>query len=255
MGTVIASLLKAVRQLGDPAVLRVLAKSLGATLAVFALVGIGLYFALRAGLAYAGLGEDALGDGGVVSAIATVALAVLAFWFLFRIVALAVLQFFADEIVAAVEARHYPQAARAARPLPLRQELAHSLRGMGRALGYNLLALPVALALSVTGIGPAVVFVLVNAVLLGREVTDMAWLRHCGGEPGPSPVAWPQRFALGGVVAGMMLVPGLGLLAPVIGAAAGTHVAHRAMARGGLKAEALPEALAGPQAGGENDVR
>lgn len=98
MGTVIASLLKAVRQLLDPAVVRVLVKSLAVTLAVFALAGVALFYGLSAG--FASLGWD---DSGFAGATAAVVIAVIGFWLLFRIVALAVLQFFADEIVAAVE--------------------------------------------------------------------------------------------------------------------------------------------------------
>jgi uncharacterized protein YqgC (DUF456 family) len=61
----------------------------------------------------------------------------------------------------------------------------------------------------------------------------MAWLRHRHTQAGGNPVAKSQRIMLGGVVAGMIAIPGLGLLAPVIGAAAGTHLAHRAMDKGG----------------------
>lgn len=225
MGTVIASLIAAARQLFDPAVVRVLAKSLGITIAVFALAGLALFYVLQAAFAY--WGWD---DGGFASATAAVLIAGIGFWFLFRVVAIAVLQFFADEVVAAVEAKHYPDAARSAQPQPFKQDLTNSLRGIGRAVGYNLLALPVAIALMFTAIGPAVAFLLVNAVLLGRELTDMAWLRHCGGDRRGTPVAKSDRFMLGGAVAGLMVIPGLGLLAPVIGAAAGTHVTQRAMA-------------------------
>ncbi len=222
----IASLLKAVRQLGDPAVVNLAAKSIGITLLLFVAGGIGLYRALI----WIGT-EFAWSTGGVGEAIAAAILTLLGAWFLFRVVALAVLQFFADEIVAAVEVKHYPEAARQARNLPFRRDLANSLRGLGRAVLFNLLALPVAIVLMFTAIGPAVVFLLVNAVLLGRELTDMAWLRHCGEAPKDTPVGGFERFALGGAIAALMLVPLAGLLAPIISAAAGTHVTHAAIGR------------------------
>lgn len=226
MTSVIASLLMAARQLADPAVVKVAAKSIGITVLIFAAIGLGLYRALIwVGAAYS------WSAGGALEAVAAIILTLLAGWFLFRVVALAVLQFFADEIVAAVEARHYPEAARQARPLPFKRDLANSLRGIGRALLFNLLALPIAIVLMFTAIGPAVVFLLVNAVLLGRELTDMAWLRHCGDDPAASPVGGFDRFLLGGSIAAVMLVPLAGLLAPIIGAAAGTHVTHGAMNR------------------------
>ncbi|MEM8725240.1 MAG: EI24 domain-containing protein [Pseudomonadota bacterium] len=230
MTSVIASLLKAARQLADPAVVKVAVKSIGITLLLFIGMGFGLYRALI----WIGT-EYFWSAGGTVEAIAAIILTLLAGWFLFRVVALAVLQFFADEIVAAVEERHYPEAACLAQPLPFKRELANSLRGIGRALLFNLLALPIAILLMFTAIGPAIVFLLVNAVLLGRELTDMAWLRHCGEEPAKSPVGGLDRFVLGGSIAALMLVPFAGLLAPVIGAAAGTHVTHGAMNRLGSK--------------------
>ncbi len=153
----------------------------------------------------------------------------LAFWFLFRVVALAVLQFFADEIVIAVEQRHYPQAAESARKLPFQRDLRNALTGAGRALMYNALAAPVALLLIFTAIGPAIVFLTVNAVLLGRELTDMTWLRHCGEPPGPNPVPKAQRLILGGVIAAIMLVPLANFLGAILGAAAGAHLVHNAI--------------------------
>jgi uncharacterized protein involved in cysteine biosynthesis len=75
------------------------------------------------------------------------------------------------------------------------------------------------------------VFLAVNAVLLGRELTDMAWLRHCGGAERDNPTGPGERALLGAAVAGLMLVPFLGLLAPVIGAAAGTHLVLRRLER------------------------
>ncbi len=226
MSVVATSLLKAVRQLGDPAVVKVAVKSIGITMLIFVAGGYGLY----RGLIWVGT-EYSLSSDGTFEAIAATILALLAGWFLFRVVALAVLQFFADEIVAAVEVRHYPEAAREAQNLPFQRDLANSLRGLGRALLFNLLALPVAVVLMFTAIGPAVVFLLVNAVLLGRELTDMAWLRHCGEAEKDTPVAGLQRFVLGGAIAALMVVPFAGLLAPIIGAAAGTHVTHGAMGR------------------------
>jgi uncharacterized protein involved in cysteine biosynthesis len=76
------------------------------------------------------------------------------------------------------------------------------------------------------------VFLAVNAWLLGRELTDMAWLRHCGQEPRANPVPRYQRLVLGACVAAIMLVPFANFLAPILGAAAGTHLTHRALESG-----------------------
>lgn len=223
-----AALAKAFGQLGDRAVMAVLAKSIAVTLVAFAGLGAALYFALEAAGQRYGVAEGWAG-------LAAVVLVPVAMWLGFRLVAVAVVQFFADDVVKAVEARHFPTLASRAKALPLRREIAVATRGLLRALGYNLLALPIAIALMFTAIGPALVFLAVNAVLLGRELTDMAWLRHqhwCGADIGDNPVSRPARIVLGAAVAGMMLVPFLNFVAPVIGAAAGTHLVLRRIAAG-----------------------
>ncbi len=222
MSAVPAAIVKAIGQLGDRAVVKVAVKSIAITLLIFAGLGAGLY----AGF---GMALEAMGWAPVQGAtvLLTVLVGAVLGWLLFRAVAVAVLQFFADEIVAAVEARHYPELAATARPLPFRRDLANSVKGLGRTLGYTLLALPVAGLLAFTAIGPALVLLGVNAVLLGRELTDMAWLRHCRGDEAGTPVPRSERMLLGAAIAGLMLIPLANLIAPIIGAAAGTHLVLR----------------------------
>lgn len=220
MSAVPAALVKALGQLGDRRIIAVVVKSVALTLAVFVAAGAGLYFGLAALI-------ERFGYDGEWAGVAALVLVPVAMWLLFRVVAMAVLQFFADEVVAAVEARHYPARAAQAQSLPFRRDLANSVRGLLRALGYNLLALPLAGLVAFTAVGPALVFLGVNAVLLGRELTDMAWLRHEGSAPGGNPAGKGERFLLGASIAGLMLVPVAGLIAPVLGAAAGTHLVLR----------------------------
>jgi CysZ protein len=224
MSAVPAAIMKAIAQLGDRAVVRVAVKSIAITLLIFAGLGFGLYLALAEAAQRVGVGE---GWAGVLA----VLLVPVALWLLFRLVAVAVLQFFADEVVAAVEARHYPSAADEARALPFRRDLANSVKGLGRTVGYTLLALPLAGLLAFTAVGPALVLLAVNAVLLGRELTDMAWLRHCRGDEAGSPVPRSERVLLGAAIAGLMLIPFANLIAPIIGAAAGTHLVLRRLQR------------------------
>ena len=212
----------ALAQLGDRRILSVLGKSVALTLVVFAGLGALGWLGLGPALTWAGLDAGSGASDGLRALLAVV-LTLLAGWLLFRLVALAVLQLFADEVVAAVEAQHYPAAAATARKLGLAEEVRNGLRGLIRALLYNLAALPVALLLLPTAIGPAVVFGLVNAVLLGRELSDMVALRHAGlAIPGVL-----TRAALGGVVVVLLTVPLINLLAPVLGAAMATHLVHR----------------------------
>jgi CysZ protein len=226
-GDVLQSFLLALRQLGDPRILRILGKSFAVTLLLFALLGWAGWYALDRGIALAGLGDGLFGWGDETRGLLALILTLLGGWLLWRVIAMAVIQFFADEVVQAVEARHYPAAAHTARQLGLRRELVIGLRGALRAVLANLAALPFALALLITGIGTALLFWAVNAVLLGRELQDMVWLRHQHDSADAAPPGrWP-RFLLGGVVAGLMLLPVIQFLAPVLGAAAATHLIHR----------------------------
>lgn len=226
MTIVLQSLANALGQLGDKRIMLILLKSLAITLAILLIGGGVALFSLYKLLS----GWDAIGNA-EVSALAAAALTILAGWLLFRIIALGVMQFFADEVVAAVEAQHYAEHGEA---LPFRQDVQNSLKSMGRALLFNLLALPVAALLIFTAIGPGIVFLLVNAVLLGRELTDMCWLRLCAGcrlSPEELAVSKGEKFLLGATIAGLMLIPLANFLAPIIGAAAGTHLVHLKRAR------------------------
>jgi uncharacterized protein involved in cysteine biosynthesis len=227
MSGVLSALAKACGQLGDRAVIAVVVKSVALTLAVFVALGAGLVVALVEAARLAGWASI----HGAVMVFGALLAAVLG-WLLFRLVAVAVLQFFADEVVAAVEARHYPALAATARPLPFQRDLANSLTSLVRVLGYNLLALPVVGALLFTAVGSALVFLLVNAVLLGRELTDMAWLRHCAGDARGNPVPAGERALLGAAIAGLLLVPFANVLAPLLGAAAGAHLVLGRIAAG-----------------------
>jgi CysZ protein len=211
---------RALGQLGDRRVLGVLAKSMGVTLAIVAALAVALWQGTERLIAHYAAGYGAV--GGLVG----IVLAVIGGWLLFRIIALFVLQFFADEVVLAVEARDYPAAAASARKLGFAEEARNALGGLARAVVVNLIALPIALLLLVTGVGTALLFWAVNAWLLGRELQDMVWLRHRPTPDAAPPLGTLTRFTLGGIVAGMLLVPFVNLLAPVLGAAAATHLVH-----------------------------
>lgn len=227
MPAIFSSLALALGQLADPRVLRVLLKSVGVTLIGFLLLATTGWFAFDWGLSSAGLGDGLFAGASELRGIAAFLLALAGLWLSWRIVAMLVIQFFAEDVVHAVEARHYPAAATAARDLTVAEQVQAGLGAAGRALLANLLALPFALALIVTGIGPALLFWAVNAALIGRELQDMVWLRHRHQGDGLCPVSRFERFALGGVVAALLMVPVANFLAPVLGAAAAAHLVHR----------------------------
>jgi CysZ protein len=222
MDAALTALIRALPQLLERPVLRVLVKSIAVTLLLFAALGFAGWYALAALLARWDQ-STATELGGLLAVLATV----IGGWLLFRLVALLVLQFFVEEIVAAVEARHYPHAGHTLRHRSLLQNTRDGLRALMRALLVNLAVLPFAIILLVTGVGTALLFWFANGWLLGRELTEMVWLRHQQGTADAMPVSGLQRFALGGFVAALMAVPLVNLLVPVLGAAAATHLVHR----------------------------
>ena len=227
MPAVASSLLLALGQLGERRVLWILAKSLAVTLVLVAGIAWGGWYLLDWGLGRAGLDEGLFEGAGWLRQAASLVLTVLGLWLVWRIVAIAVIGFFADEVVQAVETRHYPHAAAKARDLPLGEQFSTSLAAAWRAAWVNLLALPFALALLVTGVGTALLFFAVNTALVGRELEDMVWLRHRRDAADPAPVGRVERALLGAAVTALLALPFVNLVAPILGAAAATHLIHR----------------------------
>jgi uncharacterized protein involved in cysteine biosynthesis len=217
-------------QLGDPPVLRVFVKSMAVTLLVFAVAGVGVWWGTKAALA-AWLDWDA---GGLAAAFAVFVM-ILALWLLFRAVAIAVVGVFADEVVEAVEARHYPDTLKTARAVPFARSLAMGLRSAARVVLVNLLMLPIYIALLVTGVGTAAAFFIVNGWLLGRDLGDMVAARHMDAAAmrGWRATTRPGRFVLGLANTGLFVVPILNIAAPVLGAAMATHYFHTQQFRKG----------------------
>ena len=214
-------------QLGDPRIRRVLAKSLLLTIGLFALV-VALAGWLLTGSNPCGWGpldwQCTLGGGRGMLVAALFGLAGL--WLLFPAVAIGVLGLFSDDVVEAVEARHYPDAAARARRPSTVEGLSLGARSAGRLLLWNLLAIPGYVLLLVTGIGPFLLFFAINAIALGRDLGEMVAVRHHQGEALKRWLAATRvrRALLGLVVTWLFLIPFVNLLAPVIGAALATHL-------------------------------
>ena len=95
-------------------------------------------------------------------------------------------------------------------------------------IGVNLLLAPLYLLLLATGVGTAVAFFLVNSWLLGRDLGDMVAARHL---PAQSMREWRcttarGRLLLGFAGTGLLLIPFVNFVAPVLGAAMATHWFH-----------------------------
>lgn len=209
----------AFRQLGHPATLRLVLWVALITLLVFAVLGLLGGWAAQRWILPA-LTDNA---GGWVGALLLI-LYVLAAFFLFRSLAVAVMGLFTDGIVASVEEEHYPEAAARARHVSFAMGLRLGLASLGRAIGWNLLALPFYIALMITGIGPFVLMWLVNAVLLARDCEAMVAARHPAG---PSrPLDSRRRWLLGLSTSALFLIPVANIFAPLFGAALAVHLLH-----------------------------
>ncbi|HEX7876839.1 MAG TPA: EI24 domain-containing protein [Sphingobium sp.] len=214
---VIIAALRAFPTIFHPAAMRLLAKTLLLTLIVFVMIALGLWTSVYAVRAYFGWG-----GGGLAEAAAT-ALGVIALgWLLFRATAMAIMSFFADAVIVAVERDSYPTAAAAARPLGITPSLRLALASVARTLGWNLLALPAYVLLLATGVGTIGLFLALNAYLLGRDLADMVEPR----QPVLPPIPRLSRWLMGLVSALLFLVPLLNLLAPIWSAAMAVHMLH-----------------------------
>lgn len=214
----IASLLLALRQMGDRAFFGPLAKGFLSTLAAFLAL---------AGLTAWGVGDLAGGTGwlaGLAAALGGLLVLGLAVW-LFLPVMLAITGLFLDSVAAAVERRHYP-----ALPPPSGASLAAQTRfNLVLALkvgALSLAALPFALLLPPLG---AVLLWLISTVALGHGLFEGVAQRRMGVDEAR---ALRRRregpvLGLGAVLGALALVPGLNLLVPVLGTAAMTHLLHR----------------------------
>ncbi|WP_300112330.1 EI24 domain-containing protein [Sphingobium sp.] len=210
---ILTAALRAFPSIFQRATLRLLAKTLALTLLLFALLGAALWSGFHAARLALGWG-----GGGLAEASATAIVLVAAGWLLFRATAMAVMGLFADDIVAAVESADYPHVA--ARPVGWARSVRLALASLGRAIGWNLLALPAYIALLVTGVGTIGLFLALNAILLGRDMADMVEPRH----PALPPIPRGSRWLMGLVSALLFLVPLVNLLAPIFSAAMAVHM-------------------------------
>jgi uncharacterized protein involved in cysteine biosynthesis len=211
---VFGAISKAVAQLGDPAIQRLIGLSIVLTIAVFAVLAVLAWWLIGWLSGLQGWWGEAAQIGGLL------ATAVIA-WFTFPALAAAISAIFSDRVVEAVEARYYP-----GRPAPFEVPLWESiLDGLKLALlslVANLLALPFL-------IFPPLYFVIaygINGYLLGREYYEMPAFRRLQRRVAKQVYAANRgRFTLGGVlIAILSTVPIVNLIAPILATAFMVHL-------------------------------
>ncbi|ATE65598.1 EI24 domain-containing protein [Rhizorhabdus dicambivorans] len=224
-----AAFLLALGDLADRHILGILVRSLLITLALFALLGLALGWLLAGADPCAAFGDMECTLSATTGGIGALALTLAAIWFLFPAVAIGVICAYVERIAQIIERRHYPAAAERARSIGVGAVAWLGLRSALRVILYNLAALPFYILLLITGIGPLILFVIVNGIAFGRDLGEMVAARH--GDRATR-YAWLgetrlSRMLIGSAVTGLFLVPFLNLLAPVLGAAATVHLFHR----------------------------
>lgn len=222
----LGALLKAVAQLGDPPIRRVLFISIGGAV----LVMIGLWIAAGAGLA--AVPETWLSDlprwvQWIILGSGWFAAFFLS-WLMFPLLVTAVMGCFLDPVLHAVEAKHYPNLP-PARPQSLREVVGESVNFFLLTLVVNVIALPLYLLLPGLNF---FLFLLINGFLLGREYFDMVALRRLdrAAVAGQRRQYQGQILRWGACLAVLLLVPVVNLLAPVLAAAMMVHLYQARMA-------------------------
>jgi CysZ protein len=218
----LSDLTKALAQLADPRIQRVVWLSVGLALGVLLLLGIALWVGIAQLHPVPWHWLEALIEVGSGLGIAVL------LWFLFPAAVSATIGMFLEPVAAAVEARHYPALGRA-RSQPLGEAVAGGLKFALVAILVNLAALPIYLLLGFSVVlSPLNLFVFygVNGYLLGREYFETVALRRLDAEQaGELRRRERWRVFLGGVLITLLLtVPLLNLIAPVI---ATTFMVHR----------------------------
>jgi uncharacterized protein involved in cysteine biosynthesis len=211
----IQALMLSFQSLSDRRVALVMVQVVVLTLVALIVSGIGLWFALQALFAWLNVN-----DTGFWSGLLSAAIVALSGILLFRVVAIAMTWVFADDIIDAVEGRHYPSHAAFGKRPSLGAGLQMAMKSVARVVGYNLLALPVYLLLLFTGAGTAIAFLLINALLLGKDLEDMLVARH--GAKGVMNKL--SRVMLGLFGTAGMMVPLVNLFVPVLATAMAVHL-------------------------------
>ncbi len=160
---------------------------------------------------------------GTVSFLVVLLLALLLFPATFILVA----SFFQEKVADLVESRYYPELP-SANGAPMKTAVLAALRFFLLMLTVNLIALPFYLALLWVAGSGAILMLLVNGLLAGREYYEIVALRRMSrfDMDASRRLNRGAYFLTGVCIAAMALVPGLNLLAPVLGIAIMVHTFH-----------------------------
>jgi len=216
---VFSALAKTLGQLNDPPIRRVIGKTLSLAILGYIVFVVLVYLLIGWLSGLTGWLESLAQFGGLIGAMVIA-------WFLFPSVAAAIAGIFADEVIDAVEAKHYPGLP-PAHPVPVLAAVLDGLKLAVIALVVNIAALPLLV------IPPVYVIFTwgVNGWLLGREYFEMVAFRRMDRASAHELHRRHNRtFTIAGVMIAVCLtIPFVNLLAPVLGAAFMVHVAQNVL--------------------------
>ena len=218
-----SALFKAIKQLDDPSIQRIIVGAVLLSAMIFAALVFGVWWLLTtlsvSGIAFIDWGIAFLGGGA----------AFIAGIFIYPAMTGLMLSFVLDPVVQSVEARHYPDL-----PEPRKESaweiLGHGVRYLGTAIFLNLavfiFVLPVMLA--TVFLAPLIPFVFyaLNGYLLGREYFEIVSVRRL--DPHIARALRKRHkfriFVSGIVIAMLMTIPLVNWLMPVVATAFMVHV-------------------------------
>jgi len=214
---------KAVAQLSDPRVRRPLILSLGLT--------VGCYVMLVA-LLWVGLGSVEVVQPAWLDTVLDIAGgvgAVVVALIFFPTVVTVFVGLFLEQVADAVEARYYPTLP-PARDIPMMESILGALSFAGASIALNLIALPFYIFLPAANL---LLFLLLNGYLLGREYQELvAARRQTNREMRIDRRRYRLTLMLAGMaIAGLMVIPVINLLAPLVATAFMVHVVQALRAK------------------------
>lgn len=233
---------KAVAQLTDPKMRRVLWLGVLGALAIFLVLWAAVWWLLTNvdPASIWGLTTIIEWMGGYfdwVAGLAFVGTLLVSTFLMFPAVVMIVVGLFLDQVAEVVERRHYPEIGEA-RKQPLLETLGSTAKFAAIVMLLNVLVLPIYLILLFIPGANLLLYYLLNGYLIGREFFELAAFRRM--EPGEAHrlrKAYRGKVMMAGVMLTfLMTIPVVNLLTPVLGAAFMVHVAQDLKRRQALKA-------------------
>ncbi len=222
----IPALLRSIGQLTDPKIWNILFKSILVAIAIF-IASTLLVWGLTSLIPSTGEGTIDSWLDPLINLSVPVAM-LFAGYFVFPALVTIGISFFLDDVMAAVEGKYYPKRP-ASRQVGTVEDVWVGVRLLVVMVIVNIAILPIYVALLITGIGAPLLYLGVNAYLLGREYFEIVAIRHMTRTEmdGKRKERSLLTFLTGFIIALMFFVPIVNLLAPIVAASLMTHVVQR----------------------------